>query len=103
MNLRLHHAAQVFGEATEALVSSGSTRERLHLASQIIQGIIPKEFDAFPDLKAKYEEVHTRLSKVQDDPSLGSYRRSVDRMSGPKMRELCELVLDLDRSIRATE
>ncbi|MDE3811641.1 hypothetical protein I7I49_15300 [Sinorhizobium meliloti] len=102
MNIRLHHAAQVVGEATEALVSNGTTRERLLLASKILLGIQPREFDGFPLLQSRWDEIDARFSKVQD-PKVGSYRRTVEKMSGPKMGELCELILSLDREIRTTE
>lgn len=102
MNIHLHHAAEVVGEAADALVSNGSTRERLLLASTILGGVMPREFDSFPHLKPQWEEIDARFSVTQD-PKVGSYRRTVELMSAPKMGELCELILDFDRSIRATE
>lgn len=102
MNIHLHHAAQVVGEATEALVANGSTRERLQLAARILGGVLPREFEKFPDLKAKWDDIHARLSVIQD-PKVGSYRRTIETMSAVKMGQLCELILNLDRSIRITD
>ena len=100
MNPSLLHALEVVGEATDALAGNGTTRQRLQLAAAILGGITPREFDGFAGLKAIYDDIHARLSEV-NDPKVGSYRRTVEKMSAPKMGELCRLILELDRSIRS--
>lgn len=102
MNIHLSHTRQVFGEATEVLVGSGTSRERLRLAAKIILGIAPGDFDRHPELKAQYDAIYKVLTKERDERR-GAFAATVDKMSSPAMKKLAESILSLDRAIREAE
>lgn len=93
------HAAEVFGEAVDALVRGGSVRDRLHIAARFLLGITPDEFDRFPEIKMAWKDIRRRLNEIQDERN-GSFLASVDAMSAAARSKLVDDIVAVDRLIR---